>query len=87
MILGLKIVVVGGNVPTIGPLLIRNLPFSGFYLLSMIPFVGYLFLAASFLVEIIELVLILTNNNRMGDRMADTIVIESDIPAQANSVP
>lgn len=75
--MGLKIQNSVGDPPSTGSLIMRNLPFGICYLLSMIPFVGYMFLGGAFIVDLIELILVLTNNERMGDRIAKTVVIKA----------
>ncbi len=74
--MGLKIQDGAGNLPSVGALILRNLPFGICFLLSMIPFIGYMFLAGAFIVDLIELILVVTNNNRIGDRMAGTVVVQ-----------
>jgi uncharacterized RDD family membrane protein YckC len=76
MALGLDIVDSSGGPSTTKQRIIRNLPLSLPLLSLMVPFLGYVAVAVlGPLALVIETILIITTGQRIGDRLAGTVVV------------
>ncbi|MBY0507991.1 MAG: RDD family protein [Bryobacteraceae bacterium] len=74
--LGLEVVGMNGERATDQQLLMRNLPFIIAPLLSMIPFLGIVASpAVGLLVNVGELIMVITQGHRFGDQIAGTQVV------------
>lgn len=74
-LLGLSISTPDGSAPSTGSLVLRNLPNALPWLLYMIPLAGYVILAgANFFILLTEIILLVSSNSRLGDRIAGTVV-------------
>jgi len=77
-LLGLKVLSKSGHPATKSQLMIRNLPFVIVSLLEVIPGFGFLAEnAVDLLLYLIELILVLATRNRLGDRIAGTMVVKA----------
>jgi len=77
MVIGSRVISATGGAATVNQLVGRNLIFVVPWIIGLIPFVGF-FVAAplSFIIMIIELALFFTTGRRLGDRLANTLVIK-----------
>ena len=76
--LGLDIRTMSGAAPGPGALVVRNLTISVSFFAYMLPFIGYpLFLTLESLMNIIELILVISTGARLGDRLAGTVVVRA----------
>lgn len=77
-LLGIKVLSKSGQPASKSQLMLRNLPFVAPSLLELIPTLG--FLAESgvgLIICLIELILLLATRNRIGDRIAGTMVVKA----------
>jgi uncharacterized RDD family membrane protein YckC len=76
MALDMNIVDTQGNAPTKGALVLRNLPFIIGSLFMIIPILGYIGPFISLFVLIIETIFLLAQGQRLGDKLAGTVVVK-----------
>jgi uncharacterized RDD family membrane protein YckC len=76
MLLGLAVVKKDGSPATIGARILRNLPLAVGPGLLIIPLLGYVLApVVAFLLVCTEVVMLVTQGNRLGDRLAGTTVV------------
>ena len=76
MLLGLRVARTDGSEATVGQRILRNLPLSIGPSLLIIPLLGYaLGPFVSLAIFVVEIVLVLTQGERMGDKLASTVVV------------
>jgi uncharacterized RDD family membrane protein YckC len=73
-IMGLEVRTLDGGIPTSGALIIRNLPFAPL-LIQIIPIVGNVILPFVGVIMLVECILVLVSDRRLGDMMAGTRVM------------
>jgi uncharacterized RDD family membrane protein YckC len=77
VVLGLRVVGKDGQPVSKGALMARNLPLIIGPALMVIPFLGYLLgPAAAFVMIVIEAICLLACGERIGDKMAGTVVVQ-----------
>ncbi len=77
LLLGLRVVAATGGPSSAGQRIVRNLPLVVAPGLMMIPLLGYLLaIPAGLIVVVAEAIVLLTQGNHLGDRLAGTTVIK-----------
>ncbi len=77
MAMGTRVFSKSGGEASTQSLIMRNLPIAAPYALLLIPFVGYfIYGPVAFIVGIVELVMYFTQGERLGDKIANTIVLK-----------
>lgn len=76
LLLGLKVVARNGHPATIGARVLRNLPIAVGPVFALIPVLGYALVGpVSFIIILIEAIMLLSQGERLGDRLANTTVL------------
>jgi uncharacterized RDD family membrane protein YckC len=76
LLLGLKVVARDGSPATVGARILRNVPLILGPACAIVPFLGYIFtIPVSGTVILIEGIMLLSQGERLGDRLAKTIVV------------
>jgi uncharacterized RDD family membrane protein YckC len=78
MVLGTKVMQADGQPASAGSRIVRNLPLIAGPICMMIPLLGYFVaLPISFLVVLVEGILVLSQGSRIGDHLGRTIVVKT----------
>jgi len=76
LLLGLKVIGKDGSPASKGALVLRNLPIAIGPALMIIPLLGYVLAPiVSMIIMLVEVIFLLTQGERVGDRLAKTVVV------------